>query len=60
MGAGITDTFLECVYAVSLGYLDFCVGLYPVDKTTAQLTQMITVTTDQVYFVSKLKGTSLV
>ncbi|KAL7540678.1 hypothetical protein ACHAWF_006757 [Thalassiosira exigua] len=49
-------TFDSCVYAVSLGYLDFCVGGFSITGKRSSITAMFETTSDPLYLVVYADG----
>eukprot|EP00581_Thalassiosira_minuscula_P013316 CAMPEP_0183713660 /NCGR_PEP_ID=MMETSP0737-20130205/8441_1 /TAXON_ID=385413 /ORGANISM="Thalassiosira miniscula, Strain CCMP1093" /LENGTH=692 /DNA_ID=CAMNT_0025942479 /DNA_START=189 /DNA_END=2264 /DNA_ORIENTATION=+ len=41
-----------CVYAVSLGYLDFCVGAFSISEKRSSITTMFEIANDPVYLIT--------
>jgi len=50
------SNFDFCVYAVSLGYLDFCVGSFSINEKRSSVTTMFELTNDPVYLITYVDG----
>ena len=49
------DAATQCIYAVSLGYLDICGGLFTITRNRLALTSMVTTSPAPLYLVSKME-----
>jgi len=50
------SNFDLCVYAVSLGYLDFCVGSFSINEKRSSVTTIFEMTSDPVYLITHVEG----
>jgi len=50
------SNFDFCVYAVSLGYLDFCVGAFSISEKRSSITTMFEIANDPVYLITFADG----